>query len=357
MDICTLRNSVFSLFRRLPQARTTSDDETAIRVLSQVARALASSLQGVSETQTILTEAVIDLLNTQRSVLLVPQGSDLVAVAASGVFDGLQVENLRLPQHGSAIGKTFVGGDSYCIDVADETRQTLPPGWGSLKIKSLAAVPMKIQNETIGVIVTDTKRDGKSFTALDLRVLEVFATLASLVTSEAKLIDDLRARNAALESLFELAKKLNSQTTSVSILQMALNAAISRTGASSGSIVYVDRDRKELIIKSSEGLPANVTSELRLEIGQGVTGWVAREGKSVRIDDVQVDARYIAATDNVRSELAVPISIDGEVAGVINVDSPLVGAFSAAQQTYLEALADLSAAKLRLAFAEDSSKS
>ena len=74
-------------------------------------------------------------------------------------------------------------------------------------------------------------------------------------------------------------------------------------------------------------------------IGEGVTGWVARHGKPARVGDVTQDPRYVAARRGVKSELAVPLEVNGETRGVINVDSDRADAFSADDQDLLEQLA------------------
>jgi len=76
-----------------------------------------------------------------------------------------------------------------------------------------------------------------------------------------------------------------------------------------------------------------------LRIGEGVTGWVARHGKPARVGDATQDSRYIAARRGVKSELAVPLEVNGETRGVINVDSDRADAFSADDQDLLEQLA------------------
>jgi signal transduction histidine kinase len=80
-----------------------------------------------------------------------------------------------------------------------------------------------------------------------------------------------------------------------------------------------------------------------LRVGEGVTGWVAQTGKTVRIGDVTQDKHYVSVRRDVRSELAVPLEVQGEVRGVINVDSDRVDAFSADDQELLQELSILAA--------------
>src|SRR4029079_13041479 len=93
-----------------------------------------------------------------------------------------------------------------------------------------------------------------------------------------------------------------------------------------------------LEIHASHGLPDRA-AELKLRVGQGITGWGARTGKPARVGEVSKDPRYITLRPEVRAELAVPLEVNGELRGGLNVDSEQPEAFSAADQELLEALA------------------
>ena len=117
-----------------------------------------------------------------------------------------------------------------------------------------------------------------------------------------------------------------------------MNEAVRVMRASSGSVVLINPSSNFLEIQAAMGLPDNA-AELKLRVGEGITGWVARVGQPARVGDVARDPRYIMLERNVRSELAVPLEVNGEVRGVLNVDSGMENAFSADDQELLEALA------------------
>jgi signal transduction histidine kinase len=121
-------------------------------------------------------------------------------------------------------------------------------------------------------------------------------------------------------------------------LQLILKEAVRLMRASSGSMVLLNPTNSLLEIHASYGLSAQA-AELKLPMGAGLTGWVARTGKAARVGDVTQDRRYVMVRPEVRSELAVPLEVNGEVRGVLNVDSDLAEAFSADDQELLEALA------------------
>lgn len=75
------------------------------------------------------------------------------------------------------------------------------------------------------------------------------------------------------------------------------------------------------------GYAEDVTA-VQIEIGKGVTGWVAAHRRPLRVLDVSKDPRYIQVSSNTRSELAVPLIYRNELLGVLNVESEQVDAYS-----------------------------
>jgi signal transduction histidine kinase len=129
-------------------------------------------------------------------------------------------------------------------------------------------------------------------------------------------------------------------------LQLILQEAVRLMRASSGSVILVNPNNGLLEIQASTGLPPH-SADLKLRMGQGITGWVARTGKPARVGDVQKDPRYIMLRVDLRSELAVPLEVEGTVRGVLNVDSHSENAFSAADQDLLGELAVQAARVIR----------
>src|SRR6266478_4838599 len=149
---------------------------------------------------------------------------------------------------------------------------------------------------------------------------------------------DLRARYERLRQLYEVGNVIHSTLEPQEALQIIVKQAVQLTRASSGSAVLLNPTTGFLEIHAATGLPADAP-ELKLRIGEGITGWVARTGKPARVGDVSRDRRYFMLHSEVRSELAVPLEVNGEVRGVLNVDSDRLDAFTAADQELLEALA------------------
>jgi sigma-B regulation protein RsbU (phosphoserine phosphatase) len=89
----------------------------------------------------------------------------------------------------------------------------------------------------------------------------------------------------------------------------------------------------------SIGYPRELVDNLRVPIGRGITGTAAATGHSVRVSDTSKDDRYIAAIENVRSELAVPLMLQGKPVGVLDIQSRHLDYFTPDQQNILTLLA------------------
>lgn len=149
---------------------------------------------------------------------------------------------------------------------------------------------------------------------------------------------ELKARYERLSALYQVGNVIHSTLDSQEALQLILTEAVRLMRASSGSAVLINPTTDFMEILASKGLPEKA-AELKLRVGEGITGWVARAGKVARVGDVSRDSRYIMIRPDVRSEMAVPLEVNGEVRGVLNVDSERRDAFSADDQELLESLA------------------
>lgn len=157
---------------------------------------------------------------------------------------------------------------------------------------------------------------------------------------------ELQARHDRLALLYQVSQTLHSTLEPEAALELIVTEAVRAVRATSGSVVLVNPATRQLEIQAAVGLPEQV-KRLRLRVGEGITGWVARTGQPALIADTTQDPRYVSVSPDIRSELAVPLEVNGEVRGVLNVDATAPGAFTAADQELLQELARQAAAVIR----------
>lgn len=91
-------------------------------------------------------------------------------------------------------------------------------------------------------------------------------------------------------------------------------------------------DGKELILGPFQG----GVSCVRIALGKGVCGEVAQKRQTMIVNDVTKHANYIACDSAARSEIVVPMVKEGQLIGVLDLDSHLVGDYDDLDQAYLE---------------------
>lgn len=96
-------------------------------------------------------------------------------------------------------------------------------------------------------------------------------------------------------------------------------------------------EQGELIVGPFQGLPACV----RIALGKGVCGTAALSRETQLVADVHEFPGHIACDSASRSELVVPLIQNGELIGVLDIDSPILNRFDAEDQAAFEKIAEL----------------
>jgi GAF domain-containing protein len=89
-----------------------------------------------------------------------------------------------------------------------------------------------------------------------------------------------------------------------------------------------------------------MTPHTRIPLNQGICGAAASLGKTVVVDDVTKDTRYLACSLETKSEIVVPVFVRGQVVGELDIDSHFPGAFGSEDRALIEYCAQLVSKRL-----------
>jgi L-methionine (R)-S-oxide reductase len=89
----------------------------------------------------------------------------------------------------------------------------------------------------------------------------------------------------------------------------------------------ISREEKEPILVLGP-FKGSMTPHTRIKLNQGICGAAASSGRTVVVDDVSSDARYLACSLETKSEIVVPVFVRGEVVGELDIDSHFLAAFA-----------------------------
>ncbi len=92
-------------------------------------------------------------------------------------------------------------------------------------------------------------------------------------------------------------------------------------------------DSNVLVLGPFRGAP---TAHIRIPVTEGICGAAVAQGTSIIVDDVASDQRYLACSIETRSEIVVPVRVNGKIVGEIDIDSHERAAFSPQDRRFLE---------------------
>ncbi len=143
-----------------------------------------------------------------------------------------------------------------------------------------------------------------------------------------------------LDALYESTRALGLHDSLEELLAEVLERARELIGFEHAAVMLLDEESGRLTVEhlSGYGDRADDIRNTSLASGQGLTGWAAANRESVRVGDVSQDPRYVSGLDEARSNLAVPLIVGSRVAGVINVESERLNAFTPEHEKLLTVL-------------------
>lgn len=84
-----------------------------------------------------------------------------------------------------------------------------------------------------------------------------------------------------------------------------------------------------------------MTPHTRIPLNQGICGAAASSGKTIVVDDVSKDPRYLACSLETKSEIVVPLFVKGQVVGELDIDSHFPAAFGPEDQKLIQHCAEI----------------
>ncbi|MBI4705725.1 MAG: GAF domain-containing protein [Deltaproteobacteria bacterium] len=130
------------------------------------------------------------------------------------------------------------------------------------------------------------------------------------------------------------------------LMERILDGVQQVLGRESAAVLLRDPDGRHLRIAAARGYDAQVVASYHAPVGRGVAGTVAATGEPRLVRDVSAEPDYVPGVSAARSEMAVPLTVDGEVIGVLDVESR-DAAFGEEDMALLEAFGEQAAWALR----------
>ena len=296
-------------------------------------------------------EAIFEMLRTElkwllpgefRMICLLDRSRTQFAISvlnAPGVppaFDGS-----LWPLEEGATGQVIQSHIPRVVDLKDES---LTPGsveaiLAALGMQTLLLVPLQAGDETIGALGCASRA---SFSAQDLAVARLVGSQIAVALMKMTVFEEAKRRIVQIELVNELAEHLTATLELNDLLQSATKTIQGTFKFSDVGIFLADRKEHVARLVAHTGISGTLRPmEHTQRLSEGIVGWVATTGERVVANDVTEDARFINPGHlNTRAEMAIPIRVEGEVVGVLNVEDERAHVFDETDATVLETLCD-----------------
>lgn len=210
-----------------------------------------------------------------------------------------------------------------------------------LGIKSLLIVPMRTGDETIGALAFGSV-NASHYAEDDLSVAQLLSLYISTELKNTAFLENVRKHISQIELINEITSRLTSTLQLDEILRAAAVSIQKNFNYFDVTVFLLAPDRKELILEAHAGNFVDFLPHgYRQAVGRGIVGWVIENNETVLCNDVAQDPRYLVYEyHNTRSELALPIRIESETVGVLNVEDTRLHAFDETDKMVLETLSD-----------------
>lgn len=210
--------------------------------------------------------------------------------------------------------------------------------------RSEVVIPLKIEDKVMGVL--DVQSDQvDAFHPNDLLILSALADTIARAVDGAKLYQDLKRHSNQLVLIADVSKTVSSTLELNELMHNVAALIRDQFRYPYVHLFTVHRNRRLIEYKAGSGeRSANLEGfTLSMDDPEGIIPWVAREEQTALANDVRKDKRYRPSPlppVNTRSELCVPLLYDGEVVGLLDIQSDKLNAFSNDERFMFEAVAD-----------------
>ena len=322
-----------------PNPTPTPDYARLFAVLLDIMGALSS--EGFDAVLLKIAQSTCQVLDADRAtVFLVDEPRQQIW---SKVAQGEAMSEIRVPLGAGIAGHVAKTGETVNIpDAYQDARfnQEVDRRTG-YRTHSILCMPMHSRTGSIvGVFQVLNKRHG-AFYAADEHLLSAFSAQASVAIQTALLNEELRKRMEVSETLLRVMRVVASELALGQLLAKIVTTTSEVMDADRATLFLVDPNTGDLWSKVAQGIGSQ---EIRVPLGVGIVGHVARTGDTVNIPDCYADKRFNPEVDRrtgyrTRNMLCMPLRNEaGQIVGVMQVLNKKNGVFTAEDERLLNAL-------------------
>ena len=322
-DVVLMEMLADMLATSVVNARTYTESkerEAALSVLDRISKQISYRL----EPGVILDQVARDasaLLKAEKSMVgLLDQHMNVINFVSTYKIDKTLLRNKVFPATDGVTGRALRSLKTEVVNDYISDPDSIEQDAASFDIRSLISAPMTIEGRGIGVINVYNKLNGKIFTKSDMLFLSSLADHAAIALENSNLLSSLNQRVHSQLALLETTISIQRQIDSTSIYDAVADKLREVVWYDGITFYKVDHERKMIVPLASRGPFNQEIMAEEFSLDTGITGYVARTGKSELVNDTGLDSRAVTVagtTEDREAMMAIPLRAKERISGVL----------------------------------------
>ncbi len=229
----------------------------------------------------------------------------------------------------TARGEPFIAADTLDARVIHRPNPYLP------NTRAEMAIPLLLKGQVVGALDVQSNTPN-AFTDDDVAVLTTLASQLAVAIDNARLYEDAQQRASEMSFLFSITSAAAAASTLEDALENIANELRRSLDALSVTIylpeAYLDSKGNPFTLLRAAALsgtnqPMSEVSEIRLDSRSSLIATAANERYPLLIGDISTQPSYLPVIDGAQSAAIVPLTVAGQLVGVITMESAALNAY------------------------------
>ena len=342
-------------------------DSSAAENAQRETRPEMTSPPKVPELLKSIVQWAVELMRADAGEIFLwdPERAVLVQSISCGFIEAYEGTTLR-PGEGLG-GRVFQSGEPMIIPDYGAWEGKVAPYETVAPFVETFAVPMKWQDQTIGVLAIDADTRRRAFDQDDVRLATIFANVATLAIKNAQLYEELEDRSQKLQHTLE--RQVTQRTAELAhrALQLETGALVSREITAileinrlltrvvelireafeyySVLVFLVDDETNRLVLRAASGAAGRRLTNQGLALpidGKSLNSTTVQTNEAVMVSDVSKEPSFklVGWLPDTRSEVVIPLRVGKRVVGTLDVQSDRLNAFQQDDVLVIQSLGD-----------------
>lgn len=216
--------------------------------------------------------------------------------------------------------------------------------------KCSLVIPIYFEGAPIGFMYFENEIK-EAYTDLNLKTLSILSSQIAIAIKNAQLFESVSQKVAELTALYEISKKLASILDYEKIIELIVDFAHKHFGVDFVFLWIWNEKEKKLVLAKQRGVNGMQIKNIKIKIGDGIIGNVAKNKESIFISNTDVfkkeNAYEFGELKVIKSIVAMPLVLQDKIVGVISIASREINGISNENIKMLSILSSLFAISLQ----------